>query len=224
MCLSFRQFIEYHPELRTVIHFAGVGQFVQKYIVHKVRWKQHQVTGQVDAACSRTASPSAFASRYLDSLVFESVVLGQFIEEWWKIGLCAFLQGADDGIAKQLLYGLLCEIDLRRTENCDAFLIGADHESGKLSLFHLQAETRSVDAEVQVQGLWGNLLPAFQQSGAELLDGCQYLARLAIGRHGDVKSVGLGAHADVARRDSGADDDLSEVLVGDGSFGCHKTC
>ena len=222
MCLSFRQFIEYFPELRTVVHLSSMDQFVQKYIVHKVRWKQHQVTGQVDAACSGTASPSAFASRYLDSLVFESVVLGQFIEEWWKIGLCAFLQGADDGIAKQLLYGLLDKIYVGRTENGDAFLIGANHKAGELSLFHLQAETRSVDAEVQVQGLWGNLLPAFQQSGAELLDSSQAFARLAVRRYSDVKSVGLGAHADVARRDSGADDDLSEVLVGDDSLGCHR--
>ena len=171
MCLSFSQLVKYLPELRAVVHLSGMGQFVQKYIIHKVWWQEHQVARKVDAACSRTASPSAFASRNLDFLIFESVVLGQFIEEWWKIGLCVFLQGADDGIAKQLLYGFLIKIHLGRTENGDAFLIGANHKAGELSLFHLQAETRSVDTKIQVQGLWGDLLPTFQQAGTELLNG-----------------------------------------------------
>ena len=37
-----------------------------------------------------------------------------------------------------------------------------------------------------------------------------------------MQPVGFGAHADVPCRQSGTDDDLSEVGIGDDSFGCHN--
>ena len=36
-----------------------------------------------------------------------------------------------------------------------------------------------------------------------------------------MQAVGFGAHADVPCRDAGTDNDLSEVGIGDDSFGSH---
>ena len=126
---SFRQVVQYFPELRSVVHLLGVSQFMQEHIVHQMRRQEHEVARQVDAARSGTASPSAFASGYLYFLVTEAIVLGQFAQQRRKVGLGGFLQGSDDGIPKQLLYGLLREIDIAGTEDGDALVGGADGEA-----------------------------------------------------------------------------------------------
>lgn len=80
MRFPFRKLVEDFPKLGAMIHLPGVGELVQKNIIHQVRWKEHEIAGQVDAPDGRTASLSTLASGYLDLLVFESVVLGQLGE------------------------------------------------------------------------------------------------------------------------------------------------
>ena len=98
MCLSFGQVIQNFPKLRAVVHFAGVGQLVQEDVIHQVRWKEHQVARQVDAARSRTTSPTALATRNLYFLISEAIMFCQFVQERGQVGLCTFLQGTDDGV------------------------------------------------------------------------------------------------------------------------------
>ena len=37
-----------------------------------------------------------------------------------------------------------------------------------------------------------------------------------------MQAINFGAHANVPRRNTGTDDDLSEISVGNNSFSCHK--
>ena len=39
LCFSLCQFIQNFPKLRSVVHFFGVGELMQEYIIHQVRWK-----------------------------------------------------------------------------------------------------------------------------------------------------------------------------------------
>lgn len=129
MCPAFRQLIQNLPELRAVVHLTGVGKLVQQHVIHQVRREQHQVAGEVDASRGRTASPSALASGYLHFLVLEAIVFCQLAQEGRQVSLGGFLQGTDDGIAKQFLYGFLCEIDLGRAEDGNPFFGGTYHKS-----------------------------------------------------------------------------------------------
>ena len=136
--------------------------------------------------------------------------------------MCAFLQGTDNGVSEKLLYGFLSEIRMGRADDGNTFLVCPYEETGKFSRFQMKTETWSFNAEVQIQRLGRHLLPSLQQAGTVFLDDRKHLDGQTSGRNGDMKPVGFGAHADVPRRASGADNYLTEIRVGNHSLGCHE--
>ena len=117
-----------------MVHFACMGKLVQDDVVHEVWRKQHEVARQVDTSRGGTAAPTALASGYLYLFILETVAIGQLVQQRRKVSLGTFLQGSDDGVSEQFLYGLIGEVGLRRAEDGDAFLVGAYDEILELPL------------------------------------------------------------------------------------------
>ena len=80
-------------------------------------------------------------------------MVGQLFQKRRKVGLCAFFQGTDNGVSEKLLYGFLSEVRMGRANDGDAFLVCSYKETGKFSRFQMKTETRSFNAEVQIQRL-----------------------------------------------------------------------
>ena len=100
VCFSLRKSVQNLPKLRSMVHFSRVSEFMKQNIIHEVWWKQHQITGQIDASNCRTTPPTALASRDFHPFVLKIVTIGQFFQQRWKIVLRPFLQRTDDGVTQ----------------------------------------------------------------------------------------------------------------------------
>lgn len=212
--LSVGEAVQQGPEAGAVVHFAGVGEFVQQDVVYQVVGEQEEEAGEVDGGTGGTAAPTAAAGGDADTLVGKVVTEGELAEARRKHGMGVTAQALFDGLPEPGLLRGGGEVGVGRTDDDEGiFRLFAEQEAGVVSSGKTQMEVGGIETVGEVYGRTAGLAAGGKQAGAKLFDGTSHFAERSAGRYADVDGIVAGAEGEPAGTGMDADKEPAQLGV-----------
>lgn len=217
--LSVGEAVQQSPEAGAVVHFAGVGEFVQQDVVYQVVGEQEEEAGEVDGGTGGTAAPTAATAGDADALEGKVVVEGELAEARRKHGTGMTVQALLDGLPEPGLLRCGGEVGVGGTDDDEGlFRLFAEQEAGMVSGGKMQVEVGCVKTEGEVYGWTSGLLTGGEQAGTELFYGPLHFADRSAGRYADMDGIVAGTESEPAGTGMDADKETAQLGVFDDVF------
>ena len=114
MGLSVRHLVHQWPKGVGMVVVHRMAKFVENHVVYQMRRQCHEIDRQVDAIRCWAWAPSCFRCLYLQVLILESMLLGQFKRFVPQNDFCLFSQFLDNHLFHPVLFGFSPWNDSRR--------------------------------------------------------------------------------------------------------------